>query len=377
MPQSTLYETSSNRTSRSCTHGCTCITAGEAQPFLFIMSGQPFVVLQVHIDLTHRFCAPNRTPRQHHRAREQWWQALSWVRKTQFVLSTNTEPWPYEMHLLAEGCFRFLFRWSQVFNLSECQSLSSLACAPRGLLRSHQPPARSSLITRAGALPVCCASVWLPGLWRCVFMQQQTALASAAPCRVTRKWQQIQGCAASSLTWKYPAFITPERSQCQRSELWGHFPHIMSHVSWGTCMDRPAKLMGFTSCFRGCWPSPHWWGQWKLRQDWARLSHGPLWYGPWSCPAPEGLLFWILQTQSNTQESATCSVPARVAPLDAVDWHCSAPHKYLVQGLWHLLIAMSHPDSKWNENPLRQFKNVTLVLSFLIASIKPGQSSYL
>lgn len=143
---------------------------------------------------------------------------------------------------------------------------------------------------------MCCASVWLPGLWRGVFMQQQTVLASAAPGRVTRKWQKIQGCAHSSLTWKYPAFIMPERSQCQRSELWGHFPQIMSLVSWGTCIprkERPAKLMGFIFCFRGSWPSLCWWGQWKWRQDWARLSHGPLWYGPWSCPAPEGLFSWI------------------------------------------------------------------------------------
>lgn len=63
----------------NCTHACTCIAAWEAKPFLFIMSGQLFVVLQVHWSLTHGLFAPNRTPRGHHRACEQCWQALSWA----------------------------------------------------------------------------------------------------------------------------------------------------------------------------------------------------------------------------------------------------------------------------------------------------------
>lgn len=120
MPQCTLYRNHRQQGPLGVAHACTCITAWEAKPFLLTMSGWPFVVLQVHWGLTHGLRAPNRTPRQHHRAREQCWQALSWVKKIQFVLSTNTEPWPYEMHSLAEDCFRFLFRWSQVFNLSEC-----------------------------------------------------------------------------------------------------------------------------------------------------------------------------------------------------------------------------------------------------------------
>lgn len=84
----------------------TCITVCEAKAFLFIMSGWPFVVHQMHWGVTHGPCAPNRTPRQHHRAHEWCWQAQSWawVKKIQIGLSTNTEPWPYEMHLLAEGC---------------------------------------------------------------------------------------------------------------------------------------------------------------------------------------------------------------------------------------------------------------------------------
>lgn len=122
MPRSILYGNLKKQGSLGVPHACTCFTAWETQRFLFIMSGQPFLVVQVPWGLTHGLCAPNRTPRQHHRAREQCWQALSWVKKIQFVLSTNTVPWPYEMHSLAEGCFRFLFHWSQVFHLSECHS---------------------------------------------------------------------------------------------------------------------------------------------------------------------------------------------------------------------------------------------------------------
>lgn len=35
--------------------------------------------------------------------------------------------------------------------------------------------------------------------------------------------------------------------------------------------------------------------------------------------SPEGMLSWISQTENSMQGSATCSAPARAAPLDAVD----------------------------------------------------------
>lgn len=77
-----------------------------------------------------------------------------------------------------------------------------------------QPPAKSSLITRTAVLPARCVSMRPVDLWWCVFMQLQTALASAVP--LTRKWQSIRGHDRLPLLQKRPAFIMPRRSQCQR-----------------------------------------------------------------------------------------------------------------------------------------------------------------
>lgn len=98
---------------------------------------------------------------------------------------------------------------------------------------------------------------------------------------------------------------------------------------------------GFIFCFRGSSPSLCCWGQWKWKQDWARLSHGALWYSPWSCPAPGGLFSWISQTESSMQESATCLVPEKLQWMLWTDTvlHCTKSWSKVFWASWLLWVT--------------------------------------